>query len=77
MKSQFVRSGFAQQSSGTGLVITKWLIYAAIVLITLLSTGPVNAQVILYIVNTTSDTVVAGACANGGAGCSLRGARRT
>lgn len=29
---------------------------------------------LLYFVNTTLDTVVAGACATGGAGCSLRGA---
>jgi CSLREA domain-containing protein len=36
---------------------------------------PLRAQIIpLYIVNTTSDTVVADACFNGTAGCSLRGA---
>ncbi|MEO5720504.1 MAG: choice-of-anchor Q domain-containing protein [Chthoniobacterales bacterium] len=34
----------------------------------------VPAQGVLYFVNTTSDTVVAGACANGQANCSLRGA---
>jgi hypothetical protein len=33
-----------------------------------------SAQGILYIVNTTSDIVVSGACANGNDGCSLRGA---
>jgi len=38
--------------------------------------NPARAQGsgLLYFVNTTSDTVVAGACANGLAGCSLRGA---
>jgi len=29
---------------------------------------------LLYLVNTTSDTVVVGACQNGNPGCSLRGA---
>ena len=52
--------------------MSKWLILV-IALITLSSTRLVNAQGLLYIVNTDSDTVVAGACANGGAGCSLRG----
>ena len=37
--------------------------------------GPVAPQGgFLYFVNTTSDTVVAGACANGSSNCSLRGA---
>jgi len=36
---------------------------------------PVRAQFVqVYIVNTTADTVVADACLNGAAGCSLRGA---
>ncbi len=34
----------------------------------------VPAQGVLYFVNTTSDTVVAGACAHGLGNCSLRGA---
>ena len=51
----------------------KCLLLAAIALLLLPSTSLVNAQV-LYIVNTTSDTVVIGACQNGNPGCSLRGA---
>ena len=74
MKSQFVRSGLAQQSSGTRGVIRKWLILVTIALMTLPSTRWVNAQGIFYSVNTTSDTVVIGACQNGNPGCSLRGA---
>ena len=48
----------------------KWLVLAAIVLLIM---GP-TAQALTYTVNTTNDFIVAGACANGTAGCSLRGA---
>ncbi len=74
LKSQFVRPRLARQSSGTCVIIRKWLILAFIALMVLASTSLVNAQGLLYIVNTTSDTVVAGACTNGDAGCSLRDA---
>ena len=74
MKTHFVRSALPQQSSGPPVVIRNWLLLAAIALMTLSTTRLVNAQGLLYIVNTTSDTVVFGACENGNAGCSLRGA---
>jgi CSLREA domain-containing protein len=77
MGSRFLKSGVAQQLSGTSVVTRKWLILAAIGLIILPSTRLVNAQGLLYFVNTNSDTVVIGACQNGLAGCSLRGAIQT
>ena len=52
----------------------RWLILVAMTLTMLQSGSLVHAGGILYFVNTTSDTVVPGACANGSAGCSLRGA---
>ena len=74
MKSHFVRSGLTKHPCGRRAAIRKWPLLAAIALMTLSSTRLVNAQGLLYIVNTTSDTVVFGACENGNAGCSLRGA---
>ena len=67
-------SGLAKQSAVRGKGIRRLLTLAAIALMTLPATRLVNAQGLLYIVNTTSDTVVFGACENGNAGCSLRGA---
>ena len=43
-------------------------------LVVLLAAQTLHAGGFLYFVNTTSDTVVVGACENGNAGCSLRGA---
>ena len=43
----------------------------------LIAAPTLRAGGLLYFVNTTSDTVVAGACANGQPGCSLRGAIQT
>ena len=43
-------------------------------LVVLLAAQTLHAGGLLYFVNTTSDTVVVGACENGNAGCSLRGA---
>ena len=75
MKSHCLNSGRAKQKHGARIVIRKWLLLAAIALITLSSTRLVYGQGgVFYIVNTTSDTVVIGACQNGDAGCSLRGA---
>jgi hypothetical protein len=79
LKSHCLNSGRAQQPSDRRVAVSKWAILSAIAVIALPSTKLVNAQVptptpVFYIVNTTSDTVVAGACANGNAGCSLRGA---
>lgn len=56
------------------MLTRKCLLAFAIALIALASTRSARAQGLLYEVNTTSDTVVVGACANGLAGCSLRGA---
>ena len=49
---------------------------AAAMLMALASARPANAQIFVttYFVNTTSDMVVADACANVAPGCSLRGA---
>jgi CSLREA domain-containing protein len=71
MESLPARINLSSESAGKS---RKWLLLAAIVLITLLSPGVVNAQGNLYFVNTTSDTVVIGACQNGNPNCSLRGA---
>ena len=73
---------FSRKSTGKG---RKWLL-AEITLLVLPAVGllvpshgfiavePVAPQNGLFAVNTTSDVVVDGACANGLAGCSLRGA---
>jgi CSLREA domain-containing protein len=74
MKADLVTLGAAEKPFSPRVVIRKWLIFAAIALMTLTSTRLMNAQGLFYVVNTTSDTVVVGACANGNAGCSLRGA---
>jgi hypothetical protein len=74
MKSDFATLGAAQKSFSPRVVIRKWLILSAIALLVLPFTKPVNAQGLLYTVDTTSDTVVIGACENGNPGCSLRGA---
>ena len=51
------------------------LTVSAVMLPALASADPTTPQGgIFYTVNTTSDTVVVGACANGNPGCSLRGA---
>jgi CSLREA domain-containing protein len=68
----------------------KWLLLAAIALVVLPTMGlPVLSRELIaktqtpsqggifYSVNTTSDTVVIGACQNGNPGCSLRGAIQT
>jgi CSLREA domain-containing protein len=71
----FRPNNLLRESAGKG---RKWLLLAAITLIALPSTRLVNAQGgIFYTVNTTSDTVVVGACQNGNPGCSLRGAIQT
>src|SRR4030095_13826551 len=71
------------ESTGKG---RKWLLMAEIALLMLAAVGllvlsqdliaaePVSPQSGIFVVNTTSDVVVEGACANGLAGCSLRGA---
>jgi CSLREA domain-containing protein len=74
MKSHPVRSRFFRESFYERFARRRWLLLAAIALITLPSARLANAQGNLYFVNTTSDAVVAGACTNGAAGCSLRGA---
>ena len=74
MKSRPARSCVFKESSCERVARRKWLLLAVIALITLPSIKLVNGQGLLYLVNTTSDTVVIGACQNGGAGCSLRGA---
>jgi CSLREA domain-containing protein len=74
MKSSSFASRFLIESSDKHSASRKWLLLAAMALITLASTRLVDAQGILYFVNTTSDTVVVGACQNGNPGCSLRGA---
>ena len=74
MKSQPTGISLSRESAGKR---RKWLLLVAIALITLPSTRWVNAQGIFYSVNTTSDTVVVGACQNGNPGCSLRGAIQT
>gem|GEM_PF-6432587 len=54
----------------------KTLLYSILIVLgfVCLSANPAFAQGIQYVVNTTSDAVVAGACQNGNPGCSLRGA---
>ena len=45
--------------------------------VVLIAAPTLRAGGLLYFVNTTSDTVVIGACQNGNPGCSLRGAIQT
>jgi CSLREA domain-containing protein len=53
-----------------GLSVLVWVVFSFLFFVL-----PVKAQItFLFTVNTTSDTVVANACHNGTAGCSLRGA---
>ena len=77
MKSDSIRTGLTREAANKYVTHRKWLFLVAVALITLPSTALVNAQGILYIVNTISDTVVIGACQNGNPGCSLRGAIQT
>jgi hypothetical protein len=64
MKLHPARSRVFTESFSEHCAKRKWLLLAAIALITLAPANLVNAQGLLYFVNTTSDTVVAGACAN-------------
>lgn len=64
-------------AGGGGQRKLRSMLLAAIALGALLSTRGADAQGTLYFVNTTSDTVVAGACSNNLANCSLRGAIQT
>ena len=75
MKSHFVRSGWAQQSSGTRVVSRKWLILAAIALLTLTSIRSLNAQGLLYEIDSTGDGGLVGSsnfCDDGTGHCTLR-----
>ncbi len=78
MNSDSTRTDLTSEAASECVTNRKWLILAAVALMTLPLTRLVNAQAgILYSVNTTSDTVVVGACQNGDPGCSLRGAIQT
>ncbi len=77
MKSHFERSGLAQQSSVRCAVIRKWLILAAIALMVLPSTRLVNAQGLLYFVDSTGNGGLVGSsnfCDDGTGHCTLRAA---
>jgi CSLREA domain-containing protein len=83
MKSHTATINLSRESTGKG---RKWLLLAEIALLALPAVGllvlshdliagdPVAPQSAIFVVNTTSDIVVDGACANGLADCSLRGA---
>jgi hypothetical protein len=70
MKTQLFSLPFLKAASNLRLT-RKWLILASIALSILWGS---RAQALTYTVNTTSDDLVTGACANNTAGCSLSGA---
>ena len=70
--SDIVRESVKQRTSGKYLALA--LVTAMALPVAGFAAPTAPAAELLYFVNTTSDTVVAGACANGAAGCSLRGA---
>ena len=58
-----------------GRDFTRHVIVVASIGLLIFITGQAHGQILrVFTVNTTSDTIVANACANGTAGCSLRGA---
>jgi hypothetical protein len=78
MKSDHVTLGTAQKSLSAPFVIRKWLILAATALMTLSLTNLVDAQGLLFDVNSTGDgddaLVGDGICADSNGDCTLRAA---
>jgi hypothetical protein len=77
MKADLVTLGAGQKAFGTRVVIRRWLIVAALAIVTLSSIRLVDAQGLLYTVTSTGDGGLVGTefvCDDGTGHCTLRAA---